>query len=284
VLVGTAIKSIECMHFNPYFSCTVYPAKVGIKIHALSLCFVSAACFSAFLLQSLLILKISNFYYPCICIICTGCDGTVKGLDLVFVLDSSISIRRNRFELIRDLTKQISAELNISIDDSLVGVILISSKSTLHFSLNDHTNNSALRKALDEVPYLRSRTNTAAALRLLYNSALDGRLGIREGFPRVAIIVTDGLSDDVNATVRASEELHKLRIFTRVYAVGIEGAKIRELNTIASDPSFVAFTADFTPEGVEEVQQNVSLEVCIEENSEFITRYLKFMSCSDMLS
>ena len=26
----------------------LYPAKVGIKMHALSLCFISAACFSAF--------------------------------------------------------------------------------------------------------------------------------------------------------------------------------------------------------------------------------------------
>jgi len=42
------------------------PAKVRIKMHALSSCFISAACFNAFYLQSLLILKISNFFYTCI--------------------------------------------------------------------------------------------------------------------------------------------------------------------------------------------------------------------------
>jgi len=60
VLIGTAIRSTatsswdeirtECMHFNP---CTAYLAKVGIKMHGLSFCFISAACFQCFLLQFL---------------------------------------------------------------------------------------------------------------------------------------------------------------------------------------------------------------------------------------
>jgi len=32
------------MHPNPYFSWVYSTAKVGIKMHALSLCFISAAC------------------------------------------------------------------------------------------------------------------------------------------------------------------------------------------------------------------------------------------------
>ena len=72
VQVGTAIKSsvtsslheprTKCMHFNPYFKCTVYPAKLEIKMHALSSCFALPACFRCFLLQSLLILKDSNLF------------------------------------------------------------------------------------------------------------------------------------------------------------------------------------------------------------------------------
>ena len=42
------------MHFNfdPYISCIEYQAKVGIKLHALSLCFVSGL-FQYFLCWSL---------------------------------------------------------------------------------------------------------------------------------------------------------------------------------------------------------------------------------------
>ena len=57
-LVGTAIESTETsswietrtksMHFNLYFSMVYSTAKVGIKMHGLSSCFISAACFSAF--------------------------------------------------------------------------------------------------------------------------------------------------------------------------------------------------------------------------------------------
>ena len=36
-------------HYNPYLAALYrYPAKVGIKMFALSWCFISAACFSAF--------------------------------------------------------------------------------------------------------------------------------------------------------------------------------------------------------------------------------------------
>ena len=56
ILVGTAIKStetsswdetwIDYMHFNPFFSWVYSTAK--LKMHALSSCFFSATCFSAF--------------------------------------------------------------------------------------------------------------------------------------------------------------------------------------------------------------------------------------------
>jgi len=72
VFVGTAIKSTEAnswdetqseyTHFNHCFSCTIYLAKLRIKMHALRSCFISAVCFSVFLLQSLLALKIPNFF------------------------------------------------------------------------------------------------------------------------------------------------------------------------------------------------------------------------------
>ena len=62
VLVGTAIKSTEtsswdetrteCMHFNPCFSCTIYPAKVGIKMR------VKSVCVSSQLLVSVLFIAV----------------------------------------------------------------------------------------------------------------------------------------------------------------------------------------------------------------------------------
>jgi len=52
------VMQTECMHFNTYFSCTVYPAKVGNKMHALSSCFISAACFSAFYFSILVAIQV----------------------------------------------------------------------------------------------------------------------------------------------------------------------------------------------------------------------------------
>ena len=57
-LVGTAIKpqqqAAEIKHklspciLNPTFSQAYSTAEVGIKMHAVNLCFISAACFSGF--------------------------------------------------------------------------------------------------------------------------------------------------------------------------------------------------------------------------------------------
>ena len=54
------------MHFNPYFSCTVYPTKVGIKMHALSYSMYVLSwiqiMYSKFCIKklSLMITKLSN--------------------------------------------------------------------------------------------------------------------------------------------------------------------------------------------------------------------------------
>ena len=50
-----------CILANPYFSCTVCPAKVGM--HAPNACFISAACFTTFYRSPyILILKIPIFF------------------------------------------------------------------------------------------------------------------------------------------------------------------------------------------------------------------------------
>ena len=56
-------------------------------------------------------------------------------------------------------------------------------------------------------------------------------MGLRDGRRHIAILVTDGESNDRNETLDAAEELHAANVF-QVYAAGVGNADIIELEAI----------------------------------------------------
>ena len=189
---------------------------------------------------------------------------TIGGIDLVFVLDVSGSIRATRFQMIREFTEQISMLLDIGMQRSLVGVILFSDDADIHFPVTQHTDASTLLPALNPgLPYNGGGTDTDVALNLLRTAGQNGgELQLRPGYIHIAMVVTDGRSDDERATLRAARALHASNIYDKVYAVGISGADVTELNAIASDPSLVFFTTNFDNAAITALQLNVTRELC----------------------
>ena len=187
------------------------------------------------------------------------CD--IGGIDLVFVLDSSFSIlHAGLFPRVVEFTVQISSMLDIGLDRSLVGVILYSRQSHLIFNLLEHNSSATLIPALRNLTRMPGRTNTHGALRLLRTSS-DGEMGLREGRPHVAIVLTDGASNNRNATVREANRLHE-RTDYQVFAAGIGEASTEELAVIATSPSFVFFAENLTATAIQQVEQNVSQQLC----------------------
>jgi len=184
----------------------------------------------------------------------------IGGIDLVFVLDSSFSIRRLWNE-IRQFAVQVASVLHIGLDQSLVGVIRFTRRAQLVFNLQNYTDSSTLLPALANLELARGPTRTDHALQLLRQSAEDGSMGLRDGFPHIAVVVTDGASDDRESTRRQADLLHKTNIF-QVYSAGIGEARLTELQTIASSPSLVFFTNEFDATAVEELERNITQQLC----------------------
>ena len=185
---------------------------------------------------------------------------------MVFVLDGSGSVTATRFQLIREFAESVSDILTIGPQDSLVGVIVFSGSASIEFNLQQHTSKAALLPAINPgIPYPTGSTNTAAALRLLLSSAQDGTMGVRNGRTQIAIVVTDGRSNSQTATIAAADALHAAGIY-QVYAAGLGGANIVELNAIASDPSLVFFTDEFDMDTVIELTENFTQTICKEES------------------
>ena len=189
---------------------------------------------------------------------------TIGGIDLVFVLDVSGSIQATRFQMIREFTEQISMLLDIGIRRSLVGVILFSSTARVHFPVTQHTAASTLLPALNPgLPYNGGGTGTDIALNLLQTAGQPGgALQLRPGHVHIAIIVTDGISNNPIATISAARALHASNIYNQVFAVGVSGADATELNAIASDPSLVFFTSNFDSSAIAALQQSVTQQLC----------------------
>ena len=90
-------------------------------------------------------------------------------------------------------------------------------------------------------------------------------MGIRDGHPHIAIVVTDGESNDPSSTRTAANTLHAAGIY-QVYAAGLGGADVDELNSIASDPSLVSFTTTFDTDSVIELTNNFTQTICLEQS------------------
>ena len=192
----------------------------------------------------------------------TECE--IRGIDCVFVIDTSGSIGSSRFQMIREFTEGLVQLLTIGLQDSLAGVILFSTDATLHFNLPTHTDIASLSTAINpDLPYDAGSTNTAAALSLLLSSAQDGTMGLRPGHPAIVIVITDGESNVNSAqTIPNAQSVHASNIFQQVYAVGVGNADLTELNAIASDPSLVFNTNSFDSTAIQQLQQTLSQRLC----------------------
>ena len=89
-----------------------------------------------------------------------------------------------------------------------VGLISFSTGATVEFDLNDHQSVESVREALDEIIYTRGWTATAFALgltRLMLDPFQSyGARPFENGIPKVAVLLTDGRSNQVPITDRAN--------------------------------------------------------------------------------
>ena len=196
-------------------------------------------------------------------ILFTECQ--TRGVDLIFVLDSSGSVGASNFANVRNFVADLVNQLEIGPDNTRVGLINFASSAGVQFSLNTHQDISSLLQAIASVPFTSGGTNTAAALTTLLSelSTVNGARPLQEGIPRVAIVVTDGQSNNPTATVAAANNVHASNII--VFAVGVgSNIPIAELNAIASDPDsqFVRLLSTFNVNELTDLQELLTREAC----------------------
>ena len=182
------------------------------------------------------------------------------------MLDSSKSIGSKNWPFIRDFTAYMAGIQDIGLNDSLMGIILFGGHANIHFNVRRYLDQASLVQAINNIGYNSSfGTKTSLAINLLRESSLpNGAMMLREGFPHIAVVITDGRSHNENATNMAAQQLHEANTFDHIYAIGIGKKKISidELRSIASDDSSVYILADFEESLFTELQYNLSRQLC----------------------
>ncbi|XP_031998231.1 matrilin-4 [Hylobates moloch] len=156
-------------------------------------------------------------------------------LDLVFVIDSSRSVRPFEFETMRQFLMGLLRGLNVGPNATRVGVIQYSSQVQSVFPLRAFSRREDMERAIRDLVPLAQGTMTGLAIQYAMNVAFSVAEGARppeEGVPRVAVIVTDGRPQDRVAEVAAQARARGIEI----YAVGVQRADVGSLRAMASPP------------------------------------------------
>ncbi|XP_058989037.1 matrilin-4 isoform X2 [Mustela lutreola] len=156
-------------------------------------------------------------------------------LDLVFVIDSSRSVRPFEFETMRQFLVGLLRGLDVGPNATRVGLIQYSSQVQSVFPLGAFSRREDMERAIRALVPLAQGTMTGLAIQYAMNVAFSVAEGARPPearVPRVAVIVTDGRPQDRVAEVAAQARARGIEI----YAVGVQRADVGSLRAMASPP------------------------------------------------
>ncbi|CAH1241297.1 COL6A3 [Branchiostoma lanceolatum] len=164
-------------------------------------------------------------------------------LDLVFLLDGSGSVTTANFDIVKEFTRRLANNFDVSLADTRVGVVQFSDSPTSEFNLNSFNTNEQVDLAIRNIQYQQGGTNTGAAINFALVNSFSVNNGDRSDAPDVMIVVTDGQSsDDVAGPAQNARNAG-----ISMYAVGIgNSVDTNELLQIAGQADRVVQSADFS--------------------------------------
>uniref|UniRef100_A0A674BVX3 Collagen type XII alpha 1 chain n=1 Tax=Salmo trutta TaxID=8032 RepID=A0A674BVX3_SALTR len=192
-------------------------------------------------------------------------SGTAQGecsysaiADLVFLVDGSWNVGRDHFKYIRSFISAMAGAFEIGEDKTRVGVVQYHTDTRTEFNLNQHMKRGELLRAINTLPYMGGNTMTGEAMDYLLKNTFTEANGARKGFPKVAMIITDGKSQDPVEAIAKKLKNMGVEIFT----LGIKGADDEELKQMASTPYRTHVYNVFNFDLIKDVQKELITNVC----------------------
>uniref|UniRef100_H3BDP6 Matrilin-1 n=1 Tax=Latimeria chalumnae TaxID=7897 RepID=H3BDP6_LATCH len=189
--------------------------------------------------------------------LCKACSEAAS--DIVFVIDGSKSVRPENFELVKKFINQIVDSMDVAENKAHVGLVQYSSSVRQEFPLGRFNNKKDIKSAVKKMSYMEKGTMTGQALKYLVDNSFSVSSGARPGVPKVAIVFTDGRSQDyIGDAAKKAKDLG-----FKMYAVGVGNAVEDELREIASEPEVehYFYTADFKT--MNQIAKKLQAKICV---------------------
>lgn len=170
-------------------------------------------------------------------------------MDLVFVVDSSGSINEkdpSNWDTVLNFIERVTDRFQtIGGDGVRIGLVVYSNEAYVEFTLNQYDNRGQVINAIRSVPYIGGTTNTAMGLEYMNDRLFTAANGDRAGVPNVAVLITDGESNEREQDTIPEATRAKNRGI-RIIAVGIsDQVNEEELRAVATSSSDVLTATDF---------------------------------------
>uniref|UniRef100_A0A4X2M4C6 VWFA domain-containing protein n=1 Tax=Vombatus ursinus TaxID=29139 RepID=A0A4X2M4C6_VOMUR len=168
-------------------------------------------------------------------------------IDLVFLIDGSLSIHPRNFTAMKTFMKQIVNSFTIGKDRVRTGVAQYSTDPKKEFYLNAFYSSAEVNEHIDKIIQLRSKTFTGKGLKFV-KSFFEPANGSRKNLNvlQSLVVITDGTSTD--SVVEAASDLRNEKI--NIFAIGIGVINLFELQVIAGNVQRVFVVGDFGQLGI----------------------------------
>lgn len=161
--------------------------------------------------------------------------GTDK-VDIAFLVDSSVSLSPDDFLRAKTFASEVVKDSNVNTNGVRVAFVSFSTGYTVHFIFNQYTSVTAVRQAIANIQPKLGNTDTHLALKYATDTLFTVQSGSRSDAARIAIVLTDGQSDDSLASKRNAAALRQKGVTVFVIGVGTD-TDVTELNALASQPT-----------------------------------------------
>ncbi|NXE45580.1 CO6A3 protein, partial [Casuarius casuarius] len=154
--------------------------------------------------------------------------------DIIFLVDSSWSIGKEHFQLVREFLYDVVKALDVGGNDFRFALVQFSGNPHTEFQLNTYHSTQDVLAHIANMPYMGGGTKTGKGLEYLIEKHLTKAAGSRasDGVAQVIIVLTDGRSQDdvaLPSSILKSADVN-------MFAIGVQDAVERELKEIASEP------------------------------------------------
>ena len=170
--------------------------------------------------------------YSKICFLILGYNKA--RMDIMFVIDTSSYVGLANFKRVKNFVKNVIRYFRIAPSHVRVGVVTYSTFVRNDFNLNSYKDLRQVLLAIDRIPYVRGQEYTNRALNYVRRFSFTYRYGARPHVINVAIVITNGRSNNLLWTTDQADFLKRKDV--KVFVVAIGEVYMLGVERIASVP------------------------------------------------